>query len=49
MLLGHLALAVQWVIIEEDDDQVIEEVHLLADKDAKIRRLLKSYIKLAGN
>lgn len=46
MLLDHLELAVQGVIIEENDAQVMEEVHLFADMDAKTRRLLKIYIKL---
>lgn len=46
MLLDHLELAVQGVIIEENDDQIMEEVHLFDDMDAKTRRLLKIYIKL---
>ncbi|GKU17438.1 unnamed protein product, partial [Fusarium langsethiae] len=46
MLLDHLELAVQGVIIEENDDHIMEEVHLFDDMDAKTRRLLKIYIKL---
>ncbi|KAF5121007.1 putative AC transposase [Metarhizium anisopliae] len=46
MLLDHLELAVQGVIIEENDDQIMEEVQLFNDMDAKTRRLLKVYIKL---
>ncbi|KAI8417250.1 hypothetical protein FOFC_03563 [Fusarium oxysporum] len=46
MLLDHLELAVQGVLIEENDDHVMEEVHLFDDMDAKTRRLLKIYIKL---
>ncbi|KID99129.1 Ribonuclease H-like protein, partial [Metarhizium majus ARSEF 297] len=46
MLLDHLELAVQGVIIEENDDQIMEEVQLFTDMDAKTRRLLKVYIKL---
>ncbi|KAM5350163.1 hypothetical protein ACJ41O_006668 [Fusarium nematophilum] len=46
MLLDHLELAVQGVIIEENDDQIMEEVQLFDDMDAKTRRLLKVYIKL---
>ncbi|KJZ68971.1 hypothetical protein HIM_09781 [Hirsutella minnesotensis 3608] len=46
MLLDHLELAVQGVIIEEDDDKVMREVRLFDDMDAKTRRLLKIYIKL---
>ncbi|TWU70987.1 hypothetical protein ED733_000569 [Metarhizium rileyi] len=46
MLLDHLDLAVQGVIIEENDDQIMEEVHLFDDMDAKTPRLLKIYIKL---
>jgi hypothetical protein len=39
MLLDHLELAVQGVIIEENDDHIMEEVHLFDDMDAKTRRL----------
>ncbi|KAH7461670.1 hypothetical protein FOMA001_g9234 [Fusarium oxysporum f. sp. matthiolae] len=46
MLLDHLELAVQGVIIEENDDHIMEEVHLFDDMDAKTRKLLKIYIKL---
>jgi hypothetical protein len=46
MLLDHLELAVQGVIIEENDDQIMEEIHLFEDMDTKTRRLLKVYIKL---
>lgn len=46
MLLDHLELAIQGVIIEENDDQIMEEVHLFDDMDAKTRRLLKIYVKL---
>ncbi|EFZ03855.2 hAT family dimerization domain protein [Metarhizium robertsii] len=46
MLLDHLELAVQGVVIEENDDQVMEEIHLFDDMDTKTRRLLKVYIKL---
>lgn len=46
MLLDHLELAVQGVIIEENDDQTMKEVQLFDDMDAKTRRLLKVYIKL---
>jgi hypothetical protein len=46
MLLDHLELAVQGVIIEENKDQVMEEIHLFDDMDQKTRRLLKIYIKL---
>ncbi|KAJ6437118.1 LOW QUALITY PROTEIN: Major facilitator superfamily domain, general substrate transporter [Purpureocillium lavendulum] len=46
MLLDHLELAVQGVIIEEDDDKVMREVRLFDGMDAKTRRLLKIYIKL---
>jgi hypothetical protein len=46
MLLDHLELAVQGVVIEENDDQTMEEVHLFDDMDTKTRRLLKIYIKL---
>ncbi|KAF5120896.1 putative AC9 transposase [Metarhizium anisopliae] len=46
MLLDHLELAVQLVIIEENDDQIMEDVQLFDDIDAKTRRLLKVYIKL---
>lgn len=46
MLLDHLELAVQGVIIEENDDQMMEEVHLFDDMDTKTRRLLKIYVKL---
>ncbi|KAJ3495227.1 hypothetical protein NLG97_g3547 [Lecanicillium saksenae] len=46
MLLDHLELAVEGVIIEENDTQMMEEVQLFADMDAKTRRLLKIYIKL---
>ncbi|EXU94971.1 hAT family dimerization domain protein [Metarhizium robertsii] len=46
MLLDHLELAVQGVIIEENDDQIMEDVQLFDDMDAKTRRLLKVYIKL---
>ncbi|KAL9561335.1 hypothetical protein ACKAV7_014690 [Fusarium commune] len=45
-LLDHLELAVKGVLIEENDDHVMEEVHLFDDMDAKTRRLLKIYIKL---
>jgi hypothetical protein len=34
------------VIIEENDDQIMEEVQLFNDMDAKTRRLLRVYIKL---
>ncbi|KAG7404332.1 putative AC transposase [Fusarium oxysporum f. sp. rapae] len=46
MLLDHLELVAQGVLIEENDDHVMEEVHLFDDMDAKTRRLLKIYIKL---
>ncbi|OAA37390.1 hypothetical protein NOR_07089 [Metarhizium rileyi] len=46
MLLDHLDLAVQGVIIGENDDQIMEEVHLFDDMDSKTPRLLKIYIKL---
>ena len=46
MLLDHLELAVQGVVIEENDDQIMEEVRLFDDLDVKSRRLLKIYIKL---
>ncbi|KID93789.1 Ribonuclease H-like protein, partial [Metarhizium majus ARSEF 297] len=46
MLLDHLELAVQGVIVEENDNQVMEEVQLFNGMDAKTRRLLKVYIKL---
>ncbi|KAK2684765.1 hypothetical protein QWA68_016289 [Fusarium oxysporum] len=46
ILLDHLELAVQGVIIEENDDHIMEEVHLFDDMDAKTQRLLKIYIKL---
>ncbi|RFN43384.1 ribonuclease h-like protein [Fusarium flagelliforme] len=46
MLLDHLELAVQGVLLEENDNHVMEEVHLFDDMDAKTRRLLKIYIKL---
>jgi hypothetical protein len=47
MLLDHLELAVQGVVIEENDDQMMEEIQLFDDMDPKTRRLLKIYIKLA--
>ncbi|KAM4063985.1 ribonuclease H-like protein [Hirsutella rhossiliensis] len=46
MLLDHLELAVQGVIIEENEDQTMKEVHLFNDMDARTRRVLKIYIKL---
>ncbi|KID81619.1 Ribonuclease H-like protein [Metarhizium guizhouense ARSEF 977] len=46
MLLDHLELVIQGVVIEENDDQMMEEVHLFDDMDAKTRRLLKIYVKL---
>lgn len=46
MLLDHLELTVQGIIIEENEDQIMEEVHLFEDMDKKTRRLLKIYIKL---
>jgi hypothetical protein len=46
MLLDHLELAVQGVMIEENEDQIMEEVQLFNDMDVNIRRLLKVYIKL---
>ncbi|PNP43224.1 hypothetical protein TGAMA5MH_04934 [Trichoderma gamsii] len=46
MLLDHLELAIQGVVIEENHDRMMEEVHLFDDMDAKTRRLLKIYIKL---
>ncbi|KJK73745.1 hypothetical protein H634G_10980 [Metarhizium anisopliae BRIP 53293] len=46
MLLDHLELAVQGVIIEENDKQAMEEVQLFNGMNAKSRRLLKVYIKL---
>jgi hypothetical protein len=46
MLLDHLELAIQGVIIEENNDRTMEEVRLFDDMDAKTRRLLKIYIKL---
>jgi hypothetical protein len=46
MLLDHLELAVQGIIIEENEDQIMEEVHLFEDMDKETRRLLKIYIKL---
>ncbi|OAQ58230.1 ribonuclease H-like protein [Pochonia chlamydosporia 170] len=46
MVLDHLEWAIQGVIIEENDDHMMEEVHLFDDMDAKTRRLLKIYIKL---
>lgn len=41
MLLDHLELAVEGVIIEENDAQVMEEVHLFADMDAKTAATLE--------
>jgi hypothetical protein len=46
MLLDHLELAVQGVMIEENEDQIMEEVQLFNDMDVNTRRLLKVYIKL---
>lgn len=46
MLLDHLELAVQGVIIEENEDKVMQEVHFFDDMDMETRRLLKVYIKL---
>ena len=46
ILFDHLELAVEGVIIEENDDQITEEVHLFEDMDAKTCQLLKIYIKL---
>ncbi|OBS15528.1 hypothetical protein FPOA_13652 [Fusarium poae] len=46
MLLDHLELAVQRVMIEENEDQIMEEVQLFNDMDVNTRRLLKVYIKL---
>jgi hypothetical protein len=46
MLLDHLELAVQGVMIEENEDQNMEEVQLFNDMDVNTRRLLKVYIKL---
>ena len=46
MLLDNLELVVQGVIIEENDDQIMEAVHLFEDMDVKIRQLLNIYIKL---
>ncbi len=46
MLLEHLELAIQGVLIEENENQVMEEVQLFNDVDAKTQRLLKVYIKL---
>ncbi|KAM4061454.1 ribonuclease H-like protein [Hirsutella rhossiliensis] len=37
---------VQGVIIEENEDQTMKEVHLFNDMDARTRRVLKIYIKL---
>lgn len=45
-LLDHLELVVQGVVIEQNDDQMMEEVHLFDDMDAKTRRLLEIYVKL---
>jgi hypothetical protein len=45
MLLDHLELAVQGVIIEENKDQVMEEIHLFDNMDKRTRRPLKIYIK----
>jgi hypothetical protein len=39
MLLDHLELAVQGVIIEENDDQIMEEVQLFDSINTKTRRL----------
>jgi len=46
MLLDRLELAVQGVMIEENEDQIMEEVQLFNDMDVNTRRLLKVYIKL---
>ena len=43
MLLDLLELAVQGVIIEENKDQIIEEIHLFDNMDKKTRKLLKIY------
>ncbi|OAQ57268.1 ribonuclease H-like protein [Purpureocillium lilacinum] len=46
MLLDHLELAVQGVIIEENEHQVMEEIQLFDGMDRESRRLLKIYIRL---
>lgn len=46
MLLDHLELAVQGVIIEENEHQIMEEIQLFDGMDRDTRRLLKIYIKL---
>jgi hypothetical protein len=46
MLLDHLELAVQGVLIEENEHQVMEEIRLFDGMDRETRRLLKIYIKL---
>lgn len=46
MLLDYLELAVQVVVIEENDDQMMEEIHLFDDMDTKTQRLVKIYVNL---